>query len=149
MTSLILVLPLIVNMAVAYYIRKNATRDVSEKATWLLVALVVIFVIIYVPSVIPLTKDQMELTGGIPDFIEANLLWGGWPLTEVWLTATIFDAVYSLSGTRLTDVKNFGWYLHLFVGLGFFLLAYSYFAPLINKLMATNQTQPTNQTRTT
>lgn len=91
----------------------------------------------------------MELTGRIPDFVEANLFWGGWPLTEAWLTAAIFDAVYSLSGTRLTDVKNFGWYLHVIVGLGFFLLAYSYFAPLINKIIATNQTQPTNQTRTT
>jgi len=136
-------------MGIAYYIRKEASSsDVSRNATWILVGLVGIFVLIYVPSLIPLSKSQSALTAGIPDFIEANFLWGSWLLTEAWLTALIFDAVYSLSGTTLPAVKNFGWYLHVAVGLGFFLLAYSYFAPLINKIIATNQTQPTNQTRT-
>jgi len=110
--------------------------------------LILVFVGIYLPSLLRLSASQTALTGAIPDFIEANFLWGSWALTETWLTATIFDAVYSLSGTTLPALRDLRWYLHIFVGLGFFFLAYSYFAPLINKLTATNQT-PTNQTRTT
>jgi vacuolar-type H+-ATPase subunit I/STV1 len=103
-------------------------------------------VAIYVPSLFDLNRAQAALTGAIPDFIEANVVWGGWWLTEAWLTTAIFDAVYTLSKTDLPYVRELRWLMHLAVGIGFFMLTYSYFAPYINKIIATNQTQPSNQT---
>ena len=149
MASSILEIPLLINILVCLYIRKQAGKGVSNRATLSLIGLIGVFVLIYLARPIGLTVAEANLTAAIPDFIEANFMWGGWVLTEAWLTAAIFDGVYSFSKTELPYVQEFRFWLHVMVGIGFVLLTYSYFAPFINKILASNQTRAANQTRTT
>jgi hypothetical protein len=141
--------PLFVNILVAFYIYRRGTENVSMRALCIMIALVIASLAIYAPSLLHLSGAQKDLADAVPGFIEENFSYGGWYLTEGWLTVAIFDGVYTLSGTELPALRGFRKILHIIVGVGFLLLLYSYFAPFINKLLATNQTQPANQTRTT